>query len=59
MRGVIEVLGALRLLPTLAAIFAALFGALTTSDLNSFYSGYFAGAITMIALFIWLDEDDV
>lgn len=57
MRGLIERFGALRLLPTLAAIFAAGFGVLTTSDLNTFYSGYFAGAISMIALFIWLDEN--
>lgn len=52
-------LGALRWLGTGVATFAALFGVLTTSDTNTFYSGYFAGAITMIALFIWLDEDDV
>ena len=59
MRRVIEGFGALRLLPTLAAIVAAVFGVLTTSDLNTFYSGYFAGATSMVALFIWLDEDDV
>jgi len=33
------------------------FGVLTTSDLNTFYSGYFAGAGGAIALLLWLEDD--
>jgi len=57
MRKLIESLGDLRYLATAFAAFSSVFGVLTTSDLNTFYSGYFAGAGGAIALLLWLEDD--
>lgn len=52
-----EILGDVRWLGTTFAAFAAMFGVLTVSDLDTFYTGYFAGAGGAIALTMWLEED--
>lgn len=57
MQRLMKIIGDPRYLSAAFATFAAVYGTLTASDLNLFYSGYSAGAAGAIALLLWLEED--
>ena len=58
MRRLIDFTGSIKVLAGAAAAFATGYSALDTPNINLFYSNYFAGLATGVALWLCLDFDE-
>ena len=58
MRRLIDFTGSIKALACTASAFATGYSMLVTPDINLFYSNYFAGLATGVALWLCLDFDE-
>lgn len=57
MQRIINALGNVRVLSTCLATYATVFNLICTGNPIEFWSNYFAGAATAMAMFMWLEEE--
>lgn len=56
MKKLINWLGDYRYIASAFATYAAVYGVVMVRDLDTFYSGYFAGAASVVAMMLWLED---